>query len=67
MQIYSNNFNGNVIFTTNFTIICLSFSKGIFNYQNKQLSPFIRLKYFVICTKYEDDFSPKGGIEDFKL
>jgi len=25
------------------------------------------LKYFVICKKYEDDFSPKGGIESFKL
>jgi hypothetical protein len=67
MQIYSNYFNGNVIFTTNLTIICHSFSLFNFNNQNKQLSPFIRLKYFVICTKYEDDFSPEGGIEDFKL
>lgn len=67
MQIYSNNFNRNVIFTTNFTIIYQSFFNSLLNKQNKQLSPFIRLKYFVICTKYEDDFSPKGGIEDFKF
>ena len=62
MQTYSNNFNENLILTTKILIICQSFSEGIFNSQNKQFSPFIRLKYFVICTKYEDDFSPKGGI-----
>lgn len=67
MQTYSNNFNENLILTTNFSIFCQSFSNGLLNKQNKQLSPFIRLKYFVICTKYEDDFSPKGGIEDFKF
>lgn len=67
MQTYSNNFNENLILTTNFSIFYQSFSNGLLNKQNKQLSPFIRLKYFVICTKYEDDFSPKGGIEDFKF
>jgi hypothetical protein len=67
MQIYSNNFNRNVIFTTKFTIICQSFSNGNFDKQNKQLSAILRIKYFVICRKIWDDFSPEGGMKDFKF